>query len=85
MSAKMLLVHTDGMSLRMVGTIFASKGLRFGSPFSAPLAGLEYILKFVRNATWWFIEVAPLDSRHRQPIRIVWLYVCWRVENGSAQ
>jgi hypothetical protein len=24
------------------------------------LADLEYILKFARNATWWFIEVAPL-------------------------
>jgi hypothetical protein len=41
-------------------TIFASQGLRFGSPFSPPLADLEYILKFTRNATWWFIEVAPL-------------------------
>ena len=40
--------------------IFASQGLRFGSPFSPPMADLEYILKFVRNATWWFIEVAPL-------------------------
>ena len=40
--------------------IFASQGLRFGSPFSPPLADLEYILKFVRNATWWFIEIAPL-------------------------
>jgi glutaredoxin-related protein len=25
-----------------------------------PLADLEYILKFAHNATWWFIEVAPL-------------------------
>jgi hypothetical protein len=41
-------------------SIFASQGLRFGSPFSPPLADLEYILKFARNATWWFIEVAPL-------------------------
>jgi hypothetical protein len=41
-------------------TIFASQGLRFGSPFSPPLADLKYILKFTRNATWWFIEVAPL-------------------------
>jgi hypothetical protein len=40
--------------------IFASQGLRFGSPFSPPLADLEYILKFARNATWWFIEIAPL-------------------------
>jgi hypothetical protein len=40
--------------------IFASQGLRFGSPFSPPLADLEYILKFACNATWWFIEVAPL-------------------------
>ena len=40
--------------------IFASQGLRFGSPFSPPLADLEYILKFTCNATWWFIEVAPL-------------------------
>jgi hypothetical protein len=40
--------------------IFASQGLRFGSPFSPPLADLEYILKFARNATWWFIEVTPL-------------------------
>jgi hypothetical protein len=24
------------------------------------LADLEYILKFALNATWWFIEVAPL-------------------------
>jgi hypothetical protein len=30
--------------------IFASQGLRFGSPFSPPFADLEYILKFVRNA-----------------------------------
>ena len=37
-----------------------SQGLRFGSPFSPPLADLEYILKFARNATWWFIEVAHL-------------------------
>ena len=46
-----------------VGTlyiIFASQGLQFGSPFSPPLADLECILKFMRNATWWFIEVAPL-------------------------
>jgi hypothetical protein len=43
-----------------IWTIFASQGLRFGSPFSPPLADLEYILKFARNATWWFIEVAPL-------------------------
>ena len=27
-------------------------------------------------------KLCPLDSRHRQPIRIVLLYVCWRVENG---
>ena len=40
--------------------IFASQGLRFGFPFSPPMADLEYILKFARNATWWFIEVAPL-------------------------
>ena len=40
--------------------IFASQGLRFGSPFSPPLADLEYILKFAHNATWWLIEVAPL-------------------------
>ena len=39
-----------------VHSIFASQGLRFGSP----LGDLEYILKFARNATWWFIEVAPL-------------------------
>jgi len=32
-------------------------------------------------------KLCPLDSRHRQPIRIVllYMYVCWRVENGSAQ
>jgi hypothetical protein len=30
--------------------IFASQGLLFGSPFSPPLADLEYILKFARNA-----------------------------------
>jgi hypothetical protein len=30
-------------------------------------------------------KLCPLDSRHRLPIRIVLLYVCWRVENGSAQ
>ena len=65
--------------------IFASQGLRFGSPFSPPLADLEYILKFARNATWWLSKLRPLDSHHRQPIRIVLLYVCWRVENGSAQ
>jgi hypothetical protein len=41
-------------------SIFASQGLRFASPFSQPLADLQYILKFARNATWWFIEVAPL-------------------------
>jgi hypothetical protein len=28
----------------MVSFIFASQGLRFGSPFSPPLADLEYIL-----------------------------------------
>jgi hypothetical protein len=28
-------------------------------------------------------KLRPLDSRNRQPIRIVLLYVCWRVENGS--
>ena len=27
-------------------------------------------------------KLRPLDSRHRQPIRIVLLYVCWSVENG---
>ena len=32
-------------------SIFASQGLRFGSPFSPHLADLEYILKFARNAT----------------------------------
>jgi hypothetical protein len=46
-------------SLRPV-PIFASQGLRFGSPFPPPLADLEYILIFACNATWWFIEVAPL-------------------------
>ena len=25
-------------------------------------------------------KLRPLESRHRQPIRIVLLYVCWRVE-----
>jgi hypothetical protein len=30
-------------------------------------------------------KLRPLDSHHRQPIIIVLLYVCWRVENGSAQ
>jgi hypothetical protein len=45
---------------RLVNLIFASQGLRFVSPFSPPLADLEYNLKFARNATWWFIEVAPL-------------------------
>jgi hypothetical protein len=30
-------------------------------------------------------KLRPLDSRHRQPIGIVLLCVCWRVENGSAQ
>jgi hypothetical protein len=40
--------------------IFASQGLQFGFPFSPPLADLENILKIARNATWWFIEVAPL-------------------------
>jgi hypothetical protein len=25
------------------------------------------------------LKLCPLDSRHRQPIRIVLLYVCWRV------
>jgi hypothetical protein len=28
--------------------------------FHLVVADLGYILKFVRNATWWFIEVAPL-------------------------
>jgi hypothetical protein len=51
-------------------SIFASQGLRFGSPFSPPLADLEYILKFVRNATWWFIEVAPgYGYQYTYPIR----------------
>ena len=53
-----LLMDWDKMS--NLYSIFASQGLRFGSPFSPPLADLEYILKFTRNATWWFIEVAPL-------------------------
>ena len=48
------------LTTRHCHIIFASQGLRFGSPFSPPLADLEYILKFARNATWWFIEVAPL-------------------------
>jgi hypothetical protein len=30
------------------------------NPCTQPLADLEYILKFARNATWWLIEVAPL-------------------------
>jgi hypothetical protein len=30
-------------------------------------------------------KLRPLDSRHRQPIRIVLLYICLRVENGNAQ
>jgi hypothetical protein len=30
--------------------IFASQGLRFGSPFSPPLADLEYILKFASQS-----------------------------------
>jgi hypothetical protein len=58
-----LLTDRDEMSniyRRTFHSIFASQGLRFGSPFSPPLADLEYILKFARNATWWFIEVAPL-------------------------
>jgi hypothetical protein len=29
------------------------------------------------------LKLRPLDSRHRQPIRIVLLCVCWRVENGN--
>ena len=53
-----LIVKTFSPSYHNV--IFASQGLRFGSPFFPPLADLEYILKFARNATWWFIEVAPL-------------------------
>ena len=52
--------NTQALSLFRVLSIFASQGLRFGSPFSPSLADLEYILKFARNATWWFIEVAPL-------------------------
>jgi hypothetical protein len=28
-------------------------------------------------------KLRPLENRHRQPIRIALLYVCWRVENGS--
>ena len=31
------------------------------------------------------LKLRPLDGRYRQPIRIIMLYVCWRVENGSAQ
>ena len=38
-------------SQRIWISIFASQGLRFGSPFSPPLADLEYILNFARNAT----------------------------------
>ena len=26
-------------------------------------------------------KLRPLDSRHHQPIRIVLLYVCWKVKN----
>ena len=50
----------DDFNVQLHVLIFASQGLRFGSPFSPPLADLEYILKFARNATWWLIEVAPL-------------------------
>jgi hypothetical protein len=43
------LVHDLSLNLtnsRMLNTsIFASQGLRFGSPFSPPLADLEYILR----------------------------------------
>ena len=28
-------------------------------------------------------KLRPLDSRHRQPIRIVLLYVCWRVKMAA--
>jgi DNA-binding CsgD family transcriptional regulator len=35
----------------LLSFIFASQGLRLGSPFSPPLADLEYILKFACNAT----------------------------------
>ena len=30
-------------------------------------------------------KLHPLDSRHRQPIRIVLLYVCWRVGAPSEE
>ena len=67
--------------------IFASQGLRFGSPFSPPLADLEQNTFWISRAMppGGLSKLRPLDSRHRQPIRIVLLYVCWRVENGSAQ
>jgi hypothetical protein len=43
--------HLEPNLVIIVLGIFASQGLRFGSPFSPPLADLEYILKFARNAT----------------------------------
>jgi hypothetical protein len=64
-----------------IWTIFASQGLRFGSPFSPPLADLEYILKFARNATWWFIEVAPLrksSSPANQNRFVIRMLESWR-------
>ena len=58
--APVCLSVSTGVFDAMSAHIFSSQGLRFGSPFSPPLADLDYILKFARNATWWFIEVAPL-------------------------
>ena len=52
-------LNKQEIAMFLIIIIFASQGLRFGYPFSPPLADLEYILKFARNATWWFIEVAP--------------------------
>jgi hypothetical protein len=34
----------EALTVNQVKVIFASQGLRFGSPFSPPLADLEYIL-----------------------------------------
>ena len=43
--------------------IFASQGLRFGSPFSPPLADLEYTRAMPPGG---LSKLRPLDSRHRQ-------------------
>ena len=51
------------MSLFRVLSIFASQGLRFGSPFSPPLADLEYILKFCYTYVGELKMAAPSEEK----------------------